>query len=109
MRETLHTDLQLIKDMIPAAALEQIMKTQIFFSKETRHISASGSVYSERGAVFHPGPEWLVTAGSTVKKAKCVDIYRVDDYLDWRSSQPFMILHELGHSYHYIHIEGPMG
>lgn len=66
----------------------------------SKYLNDDGSLNDARGMCFHISPEWLTSHGNDVKKAMNIEIYRVSDYLKWRETQPFMILHELSHAYH---------
>lgn len=53
---------------------------------------------------YHPkgGAQWLESNGLSVLKAGCVEMSRVDDYLDSRGlwGDGGLLLHELSHAYH---------
>jgi hypothetical protein len=49
---------------------------------------------------YHPGPAWLVERKLPAEMAKCVEIANTGNFLSWTYEQPWMVLHELAHSYH---------
>lgn len=52
------------------------------------------------GAEYHPSKKWLVDNGFSPEKAKCIEISSIDQYLRYVKYQPWVMLHELIHSYH---------
>jgi hypothetical protein len=48
----------------------------------------------------HWSADWLESAGLPREKAGGVEVVNARDFLEWRSSQPYMVLHELAHAYH---------
>ncbi|HRJ50150.1 MAG TPA: hypothetical protein PKU91_06435, partial [Phycisphaerales bacterium] len=58
--------------------------------------------YTPRGACFHPSGDWLEAHGLDRAREGAVEMLSIDDYLDWRSIQPAMVLHELAHAYHWL-------
>jgi len=51
---------------------------------------------------FHCGDAWVKSHGNSAAKGNCVEVYQVAHYFDWRVQQPFMILHELSHAFHWM-------
>jgi len=52
-------------------------------------------------ACYHPSGGWVRQHGLNPEKATCVEIANPRNFLDWTKDQPWMILHELAHSYHH--------
>lgn len=53
------------------------------------------------GCQYHPEKDWLLKNGYLGEKAKCVDIGNANNFLRvTRTSQPYVMLHELAHAYH---------
>ncbi|ETO10470.1 hypothetical protein RFI_26904 [Reticulomyxa filosa] len=50
---------------------------------------------------FHPDGRWLKEHNNCVEKAECVEIYRFKQFVEERGYMPFVLLHELAHSYHF--------
>ena len=49
---------------------------------------------------YHPSKEWLSGNGYNPDKEKGVEIAHAETFLKWTHDQPWMVLHELAHSYH---------
>ena len=65
--------------------------------------------FKDRGfpcACYHPSNKWLAKNGYNPDKAKAVEIANAATFLDWTAEQPWMVLHELTHGYHDIHLGG---
>jgi hypothetical protein len=52
-------------------------------------------------AAYHPSRDWLVDHGFNPEKAECVEIGNAKLFVEWATSQPAMVLHELAHAYHH--------
>ena len=53
------------------------------------------------GMCYHPSPEWLREHDFNPQKAQGVEIANAHNFLTWTKEQPWMVLHELAHSYHH--------
>lgn len=53
------------------------------------------------GMCYHPSPEWLREHDFNPEKAQGVEISNAHNFLTWTKEQPWMVLHELAHSYHH--------
>ncbi len=51
-------------------------------------------------ACYHPSADWLRDNGINPDKVKGVEIANASNFLKWSIEQPWMVLHELAHSYH---------
>ncbi len=49
---------------------------------------------------YHPSADWLREHDMNPAKARCVEISNVTNFLAWTKEQPWMVLHELAHSFH---------
>ncbi len=49
---------------------------------------------------YHPDRGWLVQHKQDPRMAKCVELANVKNFVSWTYEQPWMVLHELAHSYH---------
>lgn len=87
--------------MIPGPALGVIRKKHIYVNLTSQITNDHGEDEEQRGMCYHMSPEWLSSHGNDPAKAGCVEMWKLHDYFDWRSQQPFMVLHELSHSYHH--------
>jgi len=54
-----------------------------------------------RGACYHPNPKWLEKNNRMAEKVRSVELQSVDTFVDWSSTQPMVVLHELAHAYHH--------
>lgn len=55
-----------------------------------------------KAAVYHPSKEWLVENGYPVEKEGAIEISNITNFINWtKQNQPFMVLHELAHAFHY--------
>jgi len=50
---------------------------------------------------YHPSKEWLSSHGFNPEKARSVEIANAENFLKWTIDQPWMVMHELAHSYHH--------
>ena len=51
---------------------------------------------------YHPAAEWLSQHHMDPRMAHCVEIGNAENFVSWTYEQPWMVLHELAHSYHYL-------
>ncbi len=57
---------------------------------------------TDQGACFHPSKKWLLRHGYPIEKWQALEISNVANFVDWcHLNQPYMILHELAHAYHF--------
>lgn len=92
----LDADLDEINHLVPAPALAALHRTTIWV--ELQGVKTDGM--SGRGLCCHWSEDWVVAHGMPAAKAGGVEIVNAQDYLAWRTTQPYMLLHELAHSYH---------
>lgn len=110
-RETLCGDLDKIVKLLPGNCMPTLMKKHIYMSLTSTYLNDFGDNEKGRGMCYHMSPEWLSGHGNDPKKAGCIEMYQLSDYIEWRSQQPFMVLHELSHSYHHENdgkLDGPI-
>lgn len=50
---------------------------------------------------YHPSGKWVREHGLNPEKATSVEISNATNFLFWTKDQPWMVLHELAHSYHH--------
>lgn len=78
--------------VVPKEALEEIRRIPIWVEyKAPRHPCMC----------YHPSKEWLSNNNFNPEKAKSVEIANAENFLTWTIGQPWMVLHELAHSYHH--------
>jgi hypothetical protein len=51
---------------------------------------------------YHPAAEWLSRHHMDARMAHGVEIGNAANFVSWTYEQPWMLLHELAHSYHYL-------
>ena len=80
-----------ITRVVPPKPLEKLREVPIWIE------------YQDRGwpcMCYHPSRDWLKDNGYNPDKAQGVEIAGAQNFLDWATAQPWMVLHELAHSYH---------
>lgn len=89
----LESQLRKIARVVPAGPLADLRKVRIWLEWNDK---------PEGAAEFHPSEKWLTEHGYNPEKAGGVEISNARNFVDWsRRIQPWMVLHELAHSYHF--------
>ena len=102
LRLHLEADLDEINHLLPSAALERLSDVVIWVEK-----GGPGTRYG-RGMGVHWSADWLRPRGFLVEKVGHIQINDIEDFLAWRSTQPYMLLHEFAHAYHQrVHAQFP--
>lgn len=96
--ELLKAKLAEVEKLLPAAALEEMVKVPIWLSRDVA-----------AGACYHPSAEWLRKNGRVVDMARSIEIQNMDHFIDWSPTQPMMVLHELAHAWQDRVLEGGNG
>jgi hypothetical protein len=90
----LESQLKTINATVPAKPLAALKKVKFWIEWETKKNGA---------AEFHVSPGWLKANGYNPDKARGIEINNFKNFVAWsKKTQPWMILHELSHSYHFI-------
>jgi hypothetical protein len=85
-----------ITRVVPAQALARLKEVPIWIElAHPRHACMC----------YHPSPDWLRTHDMNPEKAGAVEIANCKNFLSWTIDQPWMVLHELAHAFHYRNIE----
>lgn len=93
MRKELTVQLTQITRVVPAKLLGQLRKVRIWV-EWNRKINGA--------AEFHPSADWLRQNGYNPDKAGDIEISNARNFVHWsRSDQPWMVMHELAHAYHF--------
>jgi len=50
---------------------------------------------------YHPSRQWLSEHDFNPEKERSVEIANAENFLKWTIDQPWMVMHELAHSYHH--------
>lgn len=81
-----------ITRVVPEAALTELRAVPIWVEyKAPRHPCMC----------YHPSEQWLRSHGFNPEKKQSVEIANAQNFLRWTLDQPWMVLHELAHSYHH--------
>ena len=88
----LNHQLYQIARIVPDEALKEIRNVPIWVEyKAPRH----------QCMCYHPSEQWLRNNGFNPDKARSVEIANSENFLKWTLDQPWMVMHELAHSYHH--------
>jgi hypothetical protein len=89
----LEAQLKKINDVVPEKPLSELKKIKFWIEWEV----------NKKGACeYHVSLTWLKNHGYNPDKAQGVEINNSKNFGEWsRKTQPWMILHELAHSYHF--------
>jgi len=81
-----------ITRVVPHEALQELRQVPIWVEyKAPRH----------RCMCYHPSKDWLKNHDFNPEKERSVEIANAKNFLTWTIDQPWMVLHELAHSYHH--------
>ena len=86
--------LRQVKLEVPPAAFEELRKIRFWIEVDDPKTTAA----------YHPGAEWLKQNGYNADMAHGIEIGNLHNFLAWQHIQPSMVLHELAHSYHFLHV-----
>ncbi|MDB6109706.1 MAG: hypothetical protein JWR69_1456 [Pedosphaera sp.] len=89
-----------ITRVVPAAALARLREIPIWIELDDTRFPCM---------CYHPSPDWLREHDINPEKAGGVEIANAKNFLNWTKDQPWMVLHELAHSYHHrvLNFENP--
>lgn len=89
----LDAQLKTLIEAVPEKPLAELKKVKIWFEWEAKKNGA---------AEFHVAASWLKDNGYNPDKLLAVEINNTKNFVKWsRSAQPWMVMHELAHSYHF--------
>lgn len=89
----LDSQLKNLCEVVPQKPLAELKKVRIWFEWEAKKNGA---------AEFHVNAGWLKSNGYNPDKLLAVEINNTRNFVKWsRSAQPWMVMHELAHSYHF--------
>ena len=95
VRLHLAADLDEIEHLLPAAARRRLGDVVIWVEK------GGEGTRNGRGLCTHWSADWLKEHGFLPEKAGGTEIGCAQDYVAWRRNQPYMLLHEFAHAYHW--------
>jgi hypothetical protein len=94
LQAELDRQLAVIAAIVPTPSLSALKKVRIWVEWAKR---------SGGAAEFHPSAQWLSQNGYNPEKAGCVEVSNSRNFVQWsRTDQPWMLLHELAHAYHFL-------
>ena len=89
----LDSQLKKLREAVPEKLLAELKKVRIWVEWEAKKNGA---------AEFHPSAGWLKDHGYNPDKTQAVEINNTRNFVKWsRQSQPWMLMHELAHAYHF--------
>ncbi|AMV22885.1 hypothetical protein VT84_00640 [Gemmata sp. SH-PL17] len=92
--EELDSQLKTLSAVVPEKPLVALKKVKFWVEWQTKKNGA---------AEFHVSKGWLKDNGYNPEKAGGVEINNLKNFVDWsRRAQPWMVLHELAHAYHFL-------
>jgi hypothetical protein len=92
--EELDAQLGRIVRAVPPGPLAKLRKVRIWMEWEAKPDGA---------AEFHPSKQWLGEHGYNPDKAGGIELSNARNFVRWsRGEQPWMVFHELAHSYHFL-------
>ncbi|MDR3689289.1 MAG: hypothetical protein P4L46_07920 [Fimbriimonas sp.] len=86
--------LRQVKQEVPPAAFKELVKVRFWVELNDPKTTAA----------YHPDAQWLRSNGYNPDMAHGIEIGNLHNFLAWQHIQPSMVLHELAHSYHFLHI-----
>jgi len=100
LKSCLSQDLKQMLEVCPHPVLRVLKKVPIFLNTES-WFGAHTCPTRGRGMCYHPAEKFLRDRGQDPVKARSIEVYRVEDYIQWREHQPWMIFHEYAHAFHH--------
>jgi hypothetical protein len=93
MEKELDSQLAKIVDAVPSRRLSALRKVRIWVEWQAKRGGA---------AEYHPSAGWLKDNGYNPDKAGSLELSNTRNFISWsRSTQPWIVLHELSHAYHH--------
>ncbi|KAA3611906.1 MAG: class A beta-lactamase-related serine hydrolase [Planctomycetota bacterium] len=90
-RDALNQQLFLVERALPPAASDALRQVPIWVEGPTSGV----------GMCFHPSQHWLQQNAYNPEKAGSVELSNPKHFLDWLGHQPYMVLHEMAHAFHF--------
>jgi hypothetical protein len=93
MRQELKSQIKRIARTVPDKPMSALKKVHIWVEWE----------HTDQGAMFHPSAMWLKDHGYNPDKAEGIELSNTRNFINSsRAEQPYLVLHELSHAYHYL-------
>lgn len=90
--ELLADQLKIVKRVLPASAVEQLIDVPIWLSPKYEGFGPTGE--------YHPSAGWLGKNGRHPKLHRCIEFTNVPIFEREVQRMPVLVLHELAHAYH---------
>ena len=87
----LDANLKTVHETLPSPAGKALAKLPFWIERDNPDVP---------GMTYHPSAAWLSAHGYNPDKARCVEIGKLENFLDWQKIQPSMTLHEMSHAFH---------
>ena len=91
-KQLLTKQLSQIKKVLKDSVIKSMQKVSIYIDNPTN---------GKNVAQYHPSAKWLSKNSYSPKKVGCVDIANISSFTRYSKTQPWVLLHELIHSYHH--------
>lgn len=90
--DELTRQLRAIVEVVPPRAVDDLRRIPIWIERD----------HPEHPCMcYHPDAGWLRENGMNPDKAGAVEIANAENFVAWTEQQPWMVLHELAHAYHF--------
>ena len=100
--DQLTADLQEVVALLPPDILTCMQTTTLYINKTFRYPDHDNNIL---GACCHQSSKWLEENHNLGEKESHVEIYDCWSYIQWVSTQPAMLLHEMCHALHWRRTE----
>ncbi len=94
-RKVLVRQLQAIERVMPDAPLAKLQEVSIYVNLHTDTTCMA----------YHPAADWLSEHHMDPAMATNMEIGSIKNFVSWTYEQPWMVLHELAHAYHFRYLE----
>ncbi|MCM8527449.1 MAG: hypothetical protein NE327_13085 [Lentisphaeraceae bacterium] len=81
-------------------SLKRFLKEEVVQDLQKVVIYVDIKQKGKSGAEYHPSKKWLIDNKFSPEKAKCIEISNISQFIRYTKTQPWVMLHELMHSYH---------
>ena len=90
--EQLEHQLYQVIRVVPAEPLKELQKVQVWVEYDAP---------KHQCMCYHPNRQWLIDNDFNPDKTRSIEIANAKNFLSWTIHQPWMVMHELAHSYHH--------
>ena len=86
-----------INRKVPQVALEHFKGSKIWVELDNSRVELKNSRFVEH----HPNCQWLIENNYNPEKTGTIEIGNAVQFMKWTKDQPYIILHEMTHYYHW--------